>query len=166
MSNFSDVKHERSTTRMSRLHRSDLMQKSAVYLILERGNEILMLERCNTGYMDGYYSFVAGHVEPGESVTGALMREAREEAGITTHPDNLIFVHACHRLSDSIYYDFFFRTTCWIGEVTNMEPDKCSNLRWFPKDALPQNTIPYIRKVVTFVYTEQRSFSEYNWEER
>ena len=39
----------------------------AVYLVLIKDGKVLMLERKNTGYMDGWYSFIAGHVEKGES---------------------------------------------------------------------------------------------------
>ncbi|MEM7129171.1 MAG: NUDIX domain-containing protein [Chloroflexota bacterium] len=140
-----------------------IAQKSAVYLLLERGDEILMLERCNTGYMDGYYSFVAGHVEAGESATNAMIREATEEAGITLLPQALSFAHVCHRASDAIYYDFFFKATEWSGQVRNMEPQKCSDLSWFSKDAVPENTIPYIRAIIELVYLHNQPFSEYNW---
>jgi 8-oxo-dGTP diphosphatase len=140
-----------------------LTQKSAVYLILEQGNEILLLERANTGYMDGQYSFVAGHVELGESVTAAMVREAKEEAGITMQPKDLTFAHTCHRASDAIYYDFFFRATQWTGEVTNVEPEKCSDLSWHPRDALPENTIPYIRDIIDLIFVQNQSFSEYGW---
>ena len=145
-------------------------QRSAVYLILERGDfnnggEILMLQRANTGYMDGQYSFVAGHIEFGEPVIEAMIREAFEEAGITLTEADLRFAHVCHRKSDDdlIYYDFFFRASTWRGEVTNTEPDRCSDLSWFAKNALPQKAIPYIRGIIDLVYTQEESFSEYNW---
>lgn len=144
--------------------------RTAAYLILERGgpndcDEILMLRRANTGYMDGMYSFVAGHVEMGESVTQALVREAQEEAGITVALSDLRFAHTCHRRSQSdlIYHDFFFRTSRWTGDVMNMEPDRCSDLCWFSRNSLPENTIPYIREVIEMIYLRSQSFSEYNW---
>lgn len=144
--------------------------RSAAYLILERdgdnGPEILMLQRANTGYMDGRYSFVAGHIEFGEPVTEAMIREAQEEAGVTVAAGDLTFAHVCHRRSDDdlIYYDFFFRASNWVGDVTNMEPDRCTDLSWFARDALPQKTIPYIRGIIEHIYTQRGSFSEYNWD--
>lgn len=145
-------------------------QRSAAYLILERGDfnnggEILMLQRANTGYMDGMYSFVAGHIEFGEPVVEAMIREAEEEAGIHIAEADLHFAHVCHRNSDDdlIYYDFFFRASVWKGEVTNTEPDRCSDLSWFGKDALPSNAIPYIRGIIELVYSENQAFSQYNW---
>ena len=143
--------------------------RSAAYLILERegeyGPEILMLQRANTGYMDGKYSFVAGHIEFGEPVTEAMVREAAEEAGITVSASALNFVHVCHRHSvdDLIYYDFFFCASEWSGEVRNMEPDRCTDLSWFARKDLPENTIPYIRGIIELIYEKKQAFSEYNW---
>lgn len=143
---------------------TSLDQRSAVYLMPLQDDNILLLERQNTGYMDGRYSFVAGHVEPGESVTDAMIREAREEAGMTVRLENLQFSHVCHRRSsDFLYYDFFFRTEQWMGEIVNLEPEKCSDLSWFPLCSLPENTIPYIRTVIELVFQQNQSFSEYNW---
>ena len=54
----------------------------AVYLLLLREEQVLLRQRHNTGYEDGSYSAIAGHVEPDERITHALVREAAEEAGI------------------------------------------------------------------------------------
>lgn len=35
----------------------------AVYLLLIKENQILLLKRANTGYEDGKYSLVAGHMD-------------------------------------------------------------------------------------------------------
>ena len=52
----------------------------AVHLILIENGKILLLRRYNTGYEDGNYSLVAGHIDGNESVIQAMQREALEEA--------------------------------------------------------------------------------------
>jgi len=51
----------------------------AVHLFFLRETQILLLRRFNTGYEDGNYSVVAGHVEAGETITQAAVREGNEE---------------------------------------------------------------------------------------
>ena len=67
-----------------------LEAKVAVHLILTNDDdEILMLRRVDTGYKDGEYGLVSGHVEEGENLKSAMIREASEEAGIAISPDAL-----------------------------------------------------------------------------
>ena len=69
----------------------------AAYVILRKGNEILMQRRLNTGYEDGNYGFVSGHVEKGESYKKAIIREAKEEVVIDLNAEHLSFMHLLHR---------------------------------------------------------------------
>jgi 8-oxo-dGTP diphosphatase len=120
--------------------------KAAVHLFLVRDGRVLLLRRANTGYEDGSYSVVAGHLDGGEEVTTAAIREAREEAGIEIAPADLTVVGVMHRMSDEERIDFFVAATRWTGEIVNAEPGKCSELAWFALDRLPANVIPYVRR--------------------
>lgn len=139
--------------------------RAAVYLILHHQEQILLARRCNTGYQDGKYSLVSGHVEGGEPVTAAMIREAREEAGILLTPQQLTFVHVLHRRSadNLVYFDFFFAASAWSGDIVNCEPEKCDDLRWFPLTALPTNTVTYVREVLAHYTGKGKQFSESGW---
>ena len=133
-----------------------------VHLVLERDGEILLLKRANTGYEDGKYSLVAGHMDGAETAREAMAREAREEAGLIIAPEDLQLVHIIHRKSETERLSFFFKPIRYQGEPTNMEPDKCDELAWFSSGSMPDNTIPYILHALN-EYRQNRIYSEFGW---
>ena len=139
----------------------------AVYLVLRRNNEVLLLRRANTGYQDGMYSVVAGHLDGDELAKEGMAREAKEEAGIVIDPVDLRLVHTAHRLSRNEVgqerIDLFFEATTWQGGVTNMEPEKCDDLAWYPLDKLPQNMLPFVKLVLQDIANGVQ-YSEYTVE--
>jgi mutator protein MutT len=133
-----------------------------VHLLFFRQDEILLSRRLNTGYRDGEYSVPAGHLEGGETVIAAAVREAQEELGIHLQPDDVIFCGVMHRLEDEERVDFFVRVRRWDAEPFNNEPDKCDDLRWAGLTALPANTVPYVRQALQN-YLRGQPFSEFGW---
>ena len=133
-----------------------------VYLLLLERDRILLLRRYRTGYEDGNYGLIAGHVDGNEPASAAMVREASEEAGVTIAPAALELCHVMHRRSDRESVGFFFRCRRWSGEPYNREPHKCDDLRWFPTAALPGNTIPYVRQAITLSLAG-RPYSEFGW---
>lgn len=126
--------------------------KIAVFLILTREEngktEILLQERYNTGYMDGKYDAAcSGHLEKGESVSMALVREAKEEIGIDINEKDLRFVELIHSYKED-YINVFFTTKKYSGTPKIMEPEKCDDLRWFDIENLPENIFPRIKNVL------------------
>ncbi|MEW6185908.1 MAG: NUDIX domain-containing protein [Thermodesulfobacteriota bacterium] len=134
----------------------------SVNLVLARENQILLLKRQNTGFEDGQYGLIAGHVEKEESIIQALIREAKEESGIRLSPEQLNFFHVMQRftINDRVYLDFFFSAESWDGEIINQEPEKCSALTWFPLNHLPDNMIPYIKHTLQHYLFKSIYFSE------
>ncbi len=131
-------------------------------MLFRRGNEILLARRANTGYEDGKYGLVAGHLEAHESITHSGVREAREEAGVSIDPKDLQLKVVMHRRQADERMDFFFEPKKWNGEPKNMEPNKCDDMQWFPIDKLPENTIPYIRQAIE-CYQKGIFYSEFGW---
>ncbi len=133
------------------------------YLILRQKDEVLLLLRQNTGYCDGFYGLVSGHVEEGETATEGMIREAQEEAGIELLPSQLKVVHVMHRKSTRFNVDIFFECTSWQGTVNNQEPEKCATLEFFPIANLPPNTLPYIADAIE-AGSKGVFYSEHGWE--
>lgn len=122
---------------------------AAVYLILERGDEVFLMRRANTGYMDGTYSVPAGHHDGGQTFREGLAREAGEELGITIRPEDARLVYLHHRpyAVDGDRIDAYFVVNAWEGEPKNLEPHKCDDIGWFKKSALPETMNPKEREV-------------------
>jgi 8-oxo-dGTP pyrophosphatase MutT (NUDIX family) len=137
----------------------------AVHVLLLRGDEVLLVRRCNTGFEDGKLSVVAGHVEPGETVTQAAVREAYEEVGIAVSRDRLRVVGVIHRRSREERVDFFLAYPLENDREApqNREPDKCSELVWAKLRCLPGDTIPYVRAGIEN-FTTGTWFQEFGWE--
>ena len=57
---------------------------------------------------------------------------------------------------------FFFTVHNWTGVPENREPDKCSGLRWFSLDELPDRLIPYCRTALESIAADY-CFSTFGW---
>lgn len=134
----------------------------AVHLLLVHDGKILLLRRQNTGYQDGNYSIVAGHIDGSETLKAATVREAKEEAGVELGQKDLVFKLVMHKREDDERMSFFFESKKWQGDITNTEPEKCDDLTWFPLDSLPPNTVPYVREAIR-CYQNGITYSEFGW---
>lgn len=119
-----------------------------VHLLLLRGDEVLLARRSGTGYADGLLHAPSGHLEDGEDVRSGMIREAREEIGVELAPDELdavlVMQHRSPNGGARIGWFFVARHGSG-GEPVNREPDKCSELGWYPLAALPDDMVAYCR---------------------
>ena len=139
----------------------------AVRLFLEKDGKVLLMLRKNTGWMDGRWGIVAGHIDGGEPARYEMIREAKEEAGLDIRAEDLRLVHVTHAQGkeghdDVEYVYLFFTAETWEGEPINAEPDKCERMDWFPLDALPKPMIPQIRDAIEKI-REGRLYTEFGW---
>lgn len=136
----------------------------AAHLFFVSEGRVLLLRRANTGYEDGNYSVPAGHLDGGETVTSAAIREAREETGLELLPANLEHALVMHRKAgDDERIDFFLRVSAWTEDPQNCEPGKCDELSWHRLDALPENMVPYVRKGIE-AWLQGRRYVEFGWD--
>jgi len=133
-----------------------------VHLLFFREEQILLLRRFNTGFRDGEYSVPAGHLDGGETVVAAAVREAKEEVGVKIGAGDLGFSSVMHRIEGDERVDFFVHIYKWQGEPFNAEPDKCDDLLWADINQLPPNTVPYVKQAI-WNHLNAVQFDEYGW---
>ncbi len=108
--------------------------------------KILLQKRNNTGFGDGMWDLSAsGHVENGESIKQAAVRECREETGLEIDYSDLRFFALIHKRDKAcgvFYYNAYFVTEKFRGTPRIKEGGKCSQLAWFYTDELPEELLP------------------------
>lgn len=133
-----------------------------VALMLIKDGKVLMIKRKNTGYMDDMYAFVGGHVEYGETLKEAMIREAKEEANIKLNEDDLKFVCLIRRGGHAKYINFFFMAENYNGTPIINEPDKCSDMQWYDINNIPENTIDSEKRAI-YNYNNKILIDEYEF---
>jgi 8-oxo-dGTP diphosphatase len=115
-----------------------------VHALLVRDGQVLLIRRRGE-YGGGMWHLPSGKLDEDESLLAAAVREIDEEVGVLVDPGDLRCVHTLHVAGSgpTARLGVFFEARRWIGEPVNREPDKCSALRWFPLDTLPDDVIPY-----------------------
>lgn len=145
------------------------MLKCAVFLILtkvENGKEYILLQkRFNTGILDNQYDVsCSGHLEKNETLVQAIIRETKEEIGINILPKDLRYISTLHaKFEEDEYLLIVFSTNKYKGTPIIMEPDKCSELRWFNINNLP-NDLADTRLIMINNYKNSIFYSEYGFE--
>jgi ADP-ribose pyrophosphatase YjhB (NUDIX family) len=128
----------------------------------------LILDSARTKFLlvqedNGKWELPGGGLDWGESPQDGVAREIREEIGVQINPNDMEVVHVMHRkASNDERIDFFMVASKYSGEITNMEPEKCDDLQFFPLNNLPVNVIEYI-KVAIENYRNGIVYSEYGW---
>ncbi len=116
-------------------------------IILNDSNQVLLLRRANTGWLDGFYDLPAGHLHDQEHLKEGAIRELYEETGLRVVPEHLklVQIHQNHHNQEEPYYGHIFLAQKWEGEPKNMEPDKADDMNFFPLNKLPDKTTPYVK---------------------
>lgn len=119
---------------------------SSVYMIIKNENdEVLLQKRQGTKLWCGYYALPAGHIDEGENSYDAVIREAKEELGITISANDIVDTFVACRRNTSLppYYDVYFEISKYEGDIKIMEPEKCAEIIWRKLDDLPEDTINF-----------------------
>lgn len=106
-----------------------------VSCLLKDGDRYLLQDRIKKDWQG--FTLPGGHIEPGESIVDAVVREMKEETGLTVHDPKLCGVKQFpidhNDYSSGRYIVFLFAATKYSGELVSSDEGK---MYWVSKDEL------------------------------
>lgn len=124
---------------------------SSIYLIIKDDNgDILLQRRQGTKLWKGFLALPAGHLDVGENVYEAAIREAKEELDIDISVNNISDTFVVNRRNKTLepYFDVYFVLNGYKGNIKINEPDKCSMLKWVNINDLPNDMIGFEKEAI------------------
>jgi 8-oxo-dGTP diphosphatase len=103
-----------------------MAQREAIVAVLLRADRLLAIRRGPAVARPGYWQPLSGRIEPGETQREALVREVREEVGLTVVP--------LAKVWESETDDGSFRLHWWTANAETgdviPDPDEVGEARW------------------------------------
>lgn len=106
--------------------------------MIKRDHQILVLNR-NDPVWQGL-TFPGGHVEPHESFHDSVIREVKEETGLTIFSPKLVGVKQFYDQNQERYIVFFYVTNKFTGQVKESNE---GTLSWMTKEELLKHQLAY-----------------------
>lgn len=89
--------------------------------LISRGEEILLQNRVKDDWRG--YALPGGHIEPGESIVDSVIREMKEETGLTIQKPKLCGIKQ-FPIDGGRYLVFLFKTDRFTGELCSSQEGK------------------------------------------
>ncbi len=123
----------------------------AIIVLVERGDKLLLAR--SRRFASGMYSVLAGFVEPGESLEETVVREVREEVGISIK-DIRYFGSQPWPFPHSLMIGF---TATYAGGEIAIDGEEIEDAGWFTVDSLPPlpGKISIARKLIDWFLEKQ-----------
>ena len=127
-----------------------------VLCLIRRGNEYLLQDRIKKDWRG--FTLPGGHVEPGESIVAAVVREMREETGLTIENPKLCGVKQ-FPIDGGRYLVFLFVADQFSGEVISSEEGA---MHWVKKEDLQKvNLVNDFHELLDVMLEESLSEFQY-----
>ena len=116
--------------------------------LLRRGGEILLQDRMKADWRG--LALPGGHVEPGESIVDSVIREMKEETGLTIRNPRLRGVKQ-FPIPGGRYIVFLFEATEFEGTLRDSEE---GGVAWYPRDRVKE--LPTVEDLEALIQVMER----------
>lgn len=127
-----------------------------VLCLIHKNDKYLLQDRVKKDWKG--YTLPGGHIEKGESIVDAVVREMKEETGLTVYNPKLCGVKQ-FPLEDGRYIVFLFCADEFSGQVISSEE---GTMHWVNKDDLSNvNTVEDFQELLRVMLDENLSEFQY-----
>ncbi len=137
------------------MKRTENAELTVLCLIYGR-NKILLQNRVKADWKG--YALPGGHVEPGESIVDAVIREMKEETGLTISHPRLCGVKQ-FPIDGGRYIVFLFKTDCFEGELVSSHEGK---MEWVRRDRIRDlKTVAHLEELLRVMESSELNEFQY-----
>lgn len=128
----------------------------AVLCLIYKGDSFLLQDRIKQDWKG--VTLPGGHIEKGESIIDAVIREMKEETGLTIYEPKLCGIK--HFPTESgRYIVFLFRTDQFRGEICSSEEGE---MQWVAKSELSEkNTVDDLEELIQVILDDSLTEFQY-----
>jgi NADH pyrophosphatase NudC (nudix superfamily) len=108
------------------------VKPEAIVAVVTHGNKVLFIRRGSTVPSAGYWAPLSGTITPGESQDAAVIREVREEVGLTVQPLRKVW----ENVSASGSHTLHWWLAAYVDGGLTLNRREVSDARWVPVDEI------------------------------
>ncbi len=128
----------------------------AVLCLIYKGDSFLLQDRIKQDWKG--VTLPGGHIEKGESIIDAVIREMKEETGLTIYEPKLCGIKQFPTESGR-YIVFLFRTDQFRGEICSSEEGE---MQWVAKSELSEkNTVDDLEELIQVILDDSLTEFQY-----
>ena len=127
-----------------------------VLCLISNGDKVLLQNRVKNDWRG--YALPGGHIEPGESFVDAVIREMKEETGLTVYNPKLVGIKQ-FPIDNGRYIVFLFKTAEFTG---NLQSSDEGMMEWISREDLKNvNAVDDLEELLTVMENDELTEFQY-----